>query len=661
MAGTLAPKLALARAVARSRGCAAAARRARPARCCCAWTATRSPRSARGCAAAACSSRRPTARRPPRRSPRASSSRPGSRSCTTRRARTWPAASPRRCSTAARPHGADRRRARPVRGRRAVARHGRRPAAARARSCSATCSATSSTATASSRRSPTAGPADAAGATQLVLNADDPLIADLGRERAGDALLRRRGRLARAGRDGARGRRQALPPLRRAVRLRRDLPRPPRPLPLPELRPAAPAPAGARPATSCSRASARRASRCTPLPARPRSRSRCRASTTSTTRSPPRRSARALEIPLAEHRSPGCADTGGVRARRDGRAEPAPTAPGRTRAASPRELRILLVKNPAGANEVLRTLALEPGEHDLLGVLNDKIADGRDVSWIWDADFELLAGRIRRVTCSGSRARRAGRAPEVRRHRPRADRDRARPAARALTRAAAERRRRARRRSMRCRPTRRCSRCASCSSRAGRRAARGRDAGRRPRLPTVVWHDLECGAYRADLPLWLELAAQRRRADPRRRRRHRARHARARPRRPHGDRARQRPALLAALSERAGGPGRRDGLRRRARRSSSRARTTRCASCRCRPIQLLGGAGGRIALPAPGARAPAPGRPAWRARSLGELEPFDCTQGGVGPAAGARDARRVAVPQSRAARGRDRRARRDRT
>ncbi len=69
-----------------------------------------------------------------------------------------------------------------------------------------------------------------------------------------------------------------------------------------------------------------------------------------------------------------------------------------------RALRILLVKNPAGANEVLRTLALEPGEHDLLAVLNDQIADGRDVSWIWDADFELLAGRVRRATCSGTRA-----------------------------------------------------------------------------------------------------------------------------------------------------------------------------------------------------------------------------------------------------------------
>jgi lipid II isoglutaminyl synthase (glutamine-hydrolysing) len=88
-----------------------------------------------------------------------------------------------------------------------------------------------------------------------------------------------------------------------------------------------------------------------------------------------------------------------------GRAETvALSVPGADGGSATRELRIMLVKNPAGANEVLRTLALEPGEHDLLGVLNDQIADGRDVSWIWDADFELLAGRVRRVICSGSRA-----------------------------------------------------------------------------------------------------------------------------------------------------------------------------------------------------------------------------------------------------------------
>lgn len=75
-----------------------------------------------------------------------------------------------------------------------------------------------------------------------------------------------------------------------------------------------------------------------------------------------------------------------------------------TVALADRALTLLLIKNPAGANEVLRTLLLEPGEHDVFGVLNDNIADGRDVSWVWDADFELLAGRVRRATCSGTRA-----------------------------------------------------------------------------------------------------------------------------------------------------------------------------------------------------------------------------------------------------------------
>jgi UDP-N-acetylmuramyl tripeptide synthase len=69
-----------------------------------------------------------------------------------------------------------------------------------------------------------------------------------------------------------------------------------------------------------------------------------------------------------------------------------------------RRVSILLIKNPAGANEVLRTLTLEDGRLDLWMALNDRIADGRDVSWIWDADFEVLAGRVRRVTCSGTRA-----------------------------------------------------------------------------------------------------------------------------------------------------------------------------------------------------------------------------------------------------------------
>ena len=65
---------------------------------------------------------------------------------------------------------------------------------------------------------------------------------------------------------------------------------------------------------------------------------------------------------------------------------------------------LLLIKNPAGANEVLRTVTLEGGELDVLGVLNDNIADGRDVSWVWDADWELIAPRLRRMVCAGTRA-----------------------------------------------------------------------------------------------------------------------------------------------------------------------------------------------------------------------------------------------------------------
>ena len=69
-----------------------------------------------------------------------------------------------------------------------------------------------------------------------------------------------------------------------------------------------------------------------------------------------------------------------------------------------KKLLILLIKNPAGANEVVHTL-LEGGAPDLLLVaLNDAIADGKDVSWIWDVDFEPLLGRADRLIASGDRA-----------------------------------------------------------------------------------------------------------------------------------------------------------------------------------------------------------------------------------------------------------------
>jgi lipid II isoglutaminyl synthase (glutamine-hydrolysing) len=71
-----------------------------------------------------------------------------------------------------------------------------------------------------------------------------------------------------------------------------------------------------------------------------------------------------------------------------------------------RQLAILLIKNPAGANEVFRTLAgaRDGGQLDVWIALNDRIADGRDISWIWDADFETLAPHAGRIVCSGTRA-----------------------------------------------------------------------------------------------------------------------------------------------------------------------------------------------------------------------------------------------------------------
>ena len=73
-----------------------------------------------------------------------------------------------------------------------------------------------------------------------------------------------------------------------------------------------------------------------------------------------------------------------------------------------KRLLILLIKNPAGANEVVHTL-LQGGHPSLLLVaLNDAIADGQDVSWIWDVDFEPLLGRTERLIASGDRAAELG-------------------------------------------------------------------------------------------------------------------------------------------------------------------------------------------------------------------------------------------------------------
>jgi UDP-N-acetylmuramyl tripeptide synthase len=69
-----------------------------------------------------------------------------------------------------------------------------------------------------------------------------------------------------------------------------------------------------------------------------------------------------------------------------------------------RKLVMLLVKNPAGANEVVRTLVAAGAPRLAVLALNDGIADGRDVSWIWDVDFEPLLERLERVVVTGDRA-----------------------------------------------------------------------------------------------------------------------------------------------------------------------------------------------------------------------------------------------------------------
>ncbi|MDR7418196.1 MAG: MurT ligase domain-containing protein [Armatimonadota bacterium] len=69
-----------------------------------------------------------------------------------------------------------------------------------------------------------------------------------------------------------------------------------------------------------------------------------------------------------------------------------------------REALFLLAKNPAGFNEVLRTVLLAEPAPVILIAINDLIADGRDVSWLWDVDFEMLRERARAVVVSGVRA-----------------------------------------------------------------------------------------------------------------------------------------------------------------------------------------------------------------------------------------------------------------
>jgi UDP-N-acetylmuramyl tripeptide synthase len=69
-----------------------------------------------------------------------------------------------------------------------------------------------------------------------------------------------------------------------------------------------------------------------------------------------------------------------------------------------RRVLVLLIKNPAGANEAVRTLVAGGPPDVAVVALNDEIADGRDVSWIWDVDFEPLMPSLEHLVAAGSRA-----------------------------------------------------------------------------------------------------------------------------------------------------------------------------------------------------------------------------------------------------------------
>jgi len=64
---------------------------------------------------------------------------------------------------------------------------------------------------------------------------------------------------------------------------------------------------------------------------------------------------------------------------------------------------VYLIKNPIGTTEVLKTLSKAPNARFLIAI-NDNFADGRDVSWLWDARFELLSNSKKEIFVSGKRA-----------------------------------------------------------------------------------------------------------------------------------------------------------------------------------------------------------------------------------------------------------------
>ena len=68
---------------------------------------------------------------------------------------------------------------------------------------------------------------------------------------------------------------------------------------------------------------------------------------------------------------------------------------------------LVLIKNTTGLNQTLSAISFDSRTKNLLFVINDNVADGTDVSWLWDSNIEMVADedfKVRNVVCAGLRS-----------------------------------------------------------------------------------------------------------------------------------------------------------------------------------------------------------------------------------------------------------------
>ena len=71
---------------------------------------------------------------------------------------------------------------------------------------------------------------------------------------------------------------------------------------------------------------------------------------------------------------------------------------------SGKDVYLLLAKNPAGFNQSVETTVEDPSDKDVIIAVNDGLGDGKDISWLWDVDFEdLLVPNTKSISFSGTR------------------------------------------------------------------------------------------------------------------------------------------------------------------------------------------------------------------------------------------------------------------